>query len=432
MKKGLLIVLLVLLFGVLFSDPALAIPTFARKYRTSCTTCHIGFNRLNPFGKAYQLNGFQIPQGQEMVYVKEEPVSLGAPAWKKVWPKAVWPGAIPSNIPISMMIHQRAIFNESARSQDVPGVDFDFPHEWELLMGGDLGDAISFWGEFVFYEDGAVAGTERLFFQFNDLLTGPVDILPEDAFNLKVGKFDIAADPFQNSTKRTLTKYLSSDSTVGSATFKMRNLQKGLEANGIIKSRLRYALGMVQSTGSGNSASERDGYWRLAYKFGGMAFDGSSAEFGEELSQRNNWVDNSITVGTFGYVGKEAVTGATSDFTATNDFTRIGGDVHLQWKDLDLLAAVISGSDDDPNATGVSVDTLGWFTQAEYVLYPWLIGALRYERIGYDDTTNDVRKVVSSLSIYPRANVRFILEAISFSDGEDGSNSLLADLAVAF
>ncbi|MGR3304297.1 MAG: hypothetical protein ACUZ8I_17605 [Candidatus Scalindua sp.] len=422
--------ILSLLVGValsgVFVDEADAIPTFARKYRTSCTTCHIGFNKLNPFGKAYQLNGFLIPQGQETAYVKETPVSLGAPAWKKVWPEAVWPGSFSSNVPISMMVHQRMIFNESARSQDKPGIDFDFPHEWLLITGGNFGNFLSYFGEFVLFEDGEVEGAQRLFFQFNDLLSGTQDYLPEDAFNLKIGKFDIAADPFQNSTKRTLNKYLPSDSTVGGATFKMRNLQKGFEANGIIKSRLQYALGLVQSTGSGNSASERDGYWRLAYKFGGMALDGSSAEFGEELSQRNNWVDNAVTIGTFGYIGKEEVSGA------TNDFTRFGGDIHLQWEDLDLSTAFIVGDDDDPNATGVGVDTLGWFSQVEYVLFPWLIGAVRYERMDYDDTTNDVRKVVGALSIYPRANVRFILEANSFSDGEDGSNSLLADLAIVF
>lgn len=426
-KRCFVIGLLLTVFLSLASiEDAKAIPTFARKYRTSCTTCHIGFNRLNPFGSAYRMNGYQIPQGQEAVYVKEEPVSLGAPAWKRVWPDGVWPGMIPQSIPLSMMVHQRLIWNESARTRDVPEVDFDFPHEWELLIGGDLGDMISFFGEFVLYEDDRVEGVQRLFVQFNDLLTGPFDLLPEDALNLKLGKFDIAADPFHNPTRRTLNKYLSSDYLVGDASFKLRNLQKGFEANGIINSRWRYALGLVDSAGSLNSSSEKDRYWRLAYKFGGMTFDGKNEDLEEELKQTNNWVDNSLTVGTFGYVGKEDISGA------TNDFTRLGGDIHLQWENLDLSAAWVFGDDDDPGGTGIGVNSRGWFTQAEYVFYPWLIGSFRYESLDYTDATNDVTKLVPSIAIYARANVRIILEGAIYPDGEDGSNSLLVDLAIVF
>jgi hypothetical protein len=427
LKACLVAALSLFVFG-LTQREAGAIPTFARKYRTSCTTCHIGFNRLNPFGQAYRQNGYQIPQAQEVVYVKEEPVSLGAPAWKKVWPDGVWPGAIPQAVPISMMIHQRTAWNESARSRGVPEVDFDMPHEWELIIGGSLDEMISFFGEFVLVEDGGIEGTERLFLQFNDLLAGPYDILPEDALNLKVGYFDIAADPFPKPIKRTLINYLPSNYRVGSGNFRLRDAQAGLEANGVINHRLRYALGLVNgnSSNSGDNNSEKDPYWRLAYKWGGLAFDGSGEEFGKELKQTNNWVDNSFTLGTFGYLGKETISGY------TNDFQRLGLDCHLQWQNLDLSGVLLFGDDDNPNGTGVGVDTTAWFTQAEYVIYPWLIGAIRYEELDYDDTTNDVKKLVPSLSLYARANVRFILEGEVYLDGDDGSNALLADLAVAF
>ena len=35
-----------------------AIPAFARKYQTSCATCHKVFPLLNPFEVAFKLNGF--------------------------------------------------------------------------------------------------------------------------------------------------------------------------------------------------------------------------------------------------------------------------------------------------------------------------------------------------------------------------------------
>ncbi len=40
---------------------ASAIPAFARKYQTSCQTCHIVFPKLNAFGEAFRLRGYHMP-----------------------------------------------------------------------------------------------------------------------------------------------------------------------------------------------------------------------------------------------------------------------------------------------------------------------------------------------------------------------------------
>ena len=45
---------------VLFSVPADALPAFARKYQTSCVTCHESFPRLNGIGEAFRLNGYKF------------------------------------------------------------------------------------------------------------------------------------------------------------------------------------------------------------------------------------------------------------------------------------------------------------------------------------------------------------------------------------
>ena len=38
-----------------------AIPPFARKYQTACTTCHTAFPKLNPFGMAFRATGYRMP-----------------------------------------------------------------------------------------------------------------------------------------------------------------------------------------------------------------------------------------------------------------------------------------------------------------------------------------------------------------------------------
>ena len=78
------------------SAPAAAIPAFARKYGTSCVTCHTVFPKLNPFGEAFRRNNYRFP-GVDSDFIKQEPIALGQDAYKKQFPNAVWPGNLPLN-----------------------------------------------------------------------------------------------------------------------------------------------------------------------------------------------------------------------------------------------------------------------------------------------------------------------------------------------
>ena len=42
------------------SQPAQAIPAFARKYGLPCSACHIGWPELNNFGQVFRDNGYQM------------------------------------------------------------------------------------------------------------------------------------------------------------------------------------------------------------------------------------------------------------------------------------------------------------------------------------------------------------------------------------
>src|SRR6476646_10953794 len=95
---------------------ALAVPAFARKYPTSCQTCHIVFPKLNAFGEAFRLRGYRMP-GETEEMVKQPPVSLGAPAYKKLWPHAIWPGEISSFVPLAVNI-KLAYTDTSALNDD--------------------------------------------------------------------------------------------------------------------------------------------------------------------------------------------------------------------------------------------------------------------------------------------------------------------------
>src|SRR5574341_359714 len=80
--------------------PARAIPAFARKYGTSCLTCHTVYPKLTPFGEAFRRNGYRFP-GVDSDYVKQETVAMGQEANKKTFPQSVWPSTIPGSLPVA-------------------------------------------------------------------------------------------------------------------------------------------------------------------------------------------------------------------------------------------------------------------------------------------------------------------------------------------
>ena len=65
---------------VLSAQDSFALPVFARKYHTACSTCHIAFPARNGFGEAFRNNGYRFPDGTDEDMVKEEPIKLGQDA----------------------------------------------------------------------------------------------------------------------------------------------------------------------------------------------------------------------------------------------------------------------------------------------------------------------------------------------------------------
>src|SRR5438270_12143815 len=93
-----------LLFFLAFPAVSHAIPAFARRYQTSCATCHSDFPKLNEFSKGFKDAGFKCPTDDES-FLKVPPVLLGAPAQKELFPKAIWPGTIPGMPPIGLRMN---------------------------------------------------------------------------------------------------------------------------------------------------------------------------------------------------------------------------------------------------------------------------------------------------------------------------------------
>ncbi len=164
-----------------YSKNAQAIPVLARKYRTSCATCHAPFPRLTAVGEAIRLNGYKMPDGDEL-YVKDEPVSMGAEAYQKVFPEAIWPSDIPYFPPFSIVVEGEVDVDVGGNSR----TNFIFPKELAILSMGSFGENFSFFAELEFEEEEGedLETAIAAWLMWEDLFSGA---LGENHLNLKAG-----------------------------------------------------------------------------------------------------------------------------------------------------------------------------------------------------------------------------------------------------
>ena len=408
MNKSLLLAL-VCIVGMLITlvpEEAQAIPSFARKYKTSCTTCHIAIPKRNAFGEAFRRNGFVLPKGDAQL-TKEEPVSLGAEGWKEAFPDAIWPGVIPGSFPIAAYVHTRMIYEPLRPAGQRIG--FDMPHELELLFGSAFGNDVGVFGEWIAFEAGQNAvGLVRFFFQFNDVFG------PKDALNIKVGRFEPGiTSGYMNANRITMDRPITIDYRA-SGDWRPRDSQAGIELNGILANNFEYALGVVNGEGKALISPHKDRkdvFARVAYKIGGMGLDGSGADV--ELKETDNWVDNAVTIGAYSYLGNINKTPAAPARPYTNNFDRFGFDVRAGYQRFELTGGLITGEDENPFGDRKKLTHTAYFGEIDYIFYPWLIGVFRVNRADSKLASDDRDKyweINPNITILYRANIRFSIE----------------------
>jgi len=414
MRKGLLFGIVgigSLLIVAAVSDRADAIPAFARKYKTACITCHATFPRLTALGEAIRLNGYKMPGGDEL-YVKDQPVSMGAEAYKQVFPNAVWPSDIPGLPPISLRVVTDYNFDVGGAMDSRTEFKLD---EAELIAAGSLGENMSFFLE-ISHEEPALelevdkdpgtgfvtdvgvgeheSGTEVSgWLMWEDLFKSTVG---ENHLNLRFGSIgmqDLALPNTRDHNRITVQHYLYVDElhlhAHGSGSV-------GVEANGFGK-HWRYNAGVLNGDGA---TSRKDYYAAASLKFGGLGYDGSggtSVEGGLSTTPSGYWRDDSVLVGGFYY--------KTNLGPDNHAFDRIGADARCNYKDLSVALGYITGDND---ATNEKKDI--WFAEAEYFVLPWLQPYLRYETLDSDLQDGDKSRIVAGTVLLARANVKFNLE----------------------
>lgn len=403
MKKQNLFLIIATLCFMFCLEKASAIPAFSRKYETSCITCHSVYPKLNAFGQAFRLNGYQFPQDEEMM-IKEKRVSLGADAYKSVWPNAIWPNSIPGSVPIAL----RGRYNYEIFTEDnITSNQFGMP-SLQLIAATTVGTDISLFVGAHLYEKGETGSIDRFFVKFSNIFSKHIS---EKTLNIRVGQFIPDMVPFaSNHRSLTTTAYAFNtyDATLGSSfiaghvhggggPFGIENFQLGVEASGVLGERFRYVAGLVNGGGahSVDINPSKDVYGRLAYKFGGMGFDGSLKE------GVDSEFENSFIVGLFGYSG----TATHADDFEEYNFHRIGFDFNLTLNNFNLIGGYISGATTAEHSNAYNL----YFAEASCMFYPWLVGLVRYEKAN-PDGLDAVSRVIPHFSALIVANVKLSME----------------------
>jgi hypothetical protein len=375
-------------------------------------TCHNGFPKLNAFGEAFRRNGYQFPAGADPEMVKEEPVSLGSDGNKKAFPEAIWPGSIPGSSPISLLLNGEMDYN--------PKVDPRFTFgglgsSIEAIAGGTVGEDLSFWGQLALNADGTVE-LNRIFMTFTNLVG------ENDALNLRVGVFE--PNLFSFSTHRAwLEGYWMTtrpvSSTPGDMAWSLEETQKGFELNGIASGRFGWSAGVVE--GFGGAHSTKDAYVHASYKFGGLPLDGV-VEGNSTLSNTRPYVDDSFTIGAFGYWGTGSLGPDSTGLAPDNKFGMVGGDFNLFVDRYNLFGGVAIRHDGQPyqGDPGLGINTTTWFAELDVTVFPWLLPGIRFESwkgeapdpenagqtLSYTDT-----QIVPGVVFLVRPNVKVTLRA---------------------
>lgn len=397
----------------LLATPAMAIPAFARKYDTSCTTCHTVFPKLTPFGEAFRRNGYRFP-GVDGDYWKIKRVVLGADAYKKLFPKVIWPSSIPGQVPLAAGFNGQLVIhpdkNASAAQAD-NGTIVDastLVEEGHIWMGGSFDNQITFFGELTANSEDPIE-VEKALLLYNDLVG------PKHAVNLMIGHgaarltsfgahSTYVADGEQAIVPVTALYGAQSDS------FNITDNYNLLELHGVLGGRFDYTVGMNQGANTDVRPLE-DVYAHIGYKLGGMRLDGEGGA--APSNPMRPWEENMVTLDLFAEHSNSRFTDINGNDRQDTAVT-LGGQLEAQYGSLQLYAGAYTEHHNHATDTAGAVDAFVQYDELSYVVFPWFVPALRVEYVGLNpaagNAVSDLR-IIPAIAMLVRANWKVVVSA---------------------
>jgi len=248
-----------------------AIPAFARKYRTTCATCHSPFPRLNEFGERFAANGFEFPGEQP-----RDTIATGDPLLR-----------LQNTLPLAIRIDAYMAAYSRSRGAQV-GADLQTPWVLKALSGGQVADKISYYLYFLLSERGEVGGLEDAYVQFTDIGGSGISAM--------IGQFQVSDPMFKRELRLEYEDYQPYRVRIGDIRADL-TYERGIMATWSPVGGTDLAVQVVNGQGLDEADNNRQ-YDRDDFKNVGL-----------HLSQDVG----PMRLGAYGYFGREGAEGVKSD-----------------------------------------------------------------------------------------------------------------------
>ena len=427
-----------------------AIPAFARKYHTSCSTCHNNWPELNDFGLAFKINGFKFPKDDED-FLKEPPLMLGAAAQKEAFPDSIWPGELPI-LPISFRYSGATVYNSpqppavASAVGYVPQTDLFQPNTYTIIAASSLGPSLEFWidDDLAVGGSGAYGGMGDAYIKANNFV-GYYLHVPRNDLNIRYGQFELDL-PFTQARTINLSDYAIYDETayvnptgngpIAGTTanpFTFAAPQRGVELGGYPHQGYTWwSVAIVDGENSvyGTDAplvghNSKDIYINLWQGFNlerNPAIRKQVQAAGPTGIHDHTW----IRFNAFSYLGDNELNQGGAQYaglpTIHEPFYRAGGAFDYRFRGFFELWGLwehardsnkVLNADSTAFVSAAPVSYSGGFLEAQYWFYPWLIGLMRYDGVNSPTdringiSQHDTRNIYSpGLQILVRPNIK--------------------------
>jgi hypothetical protein len=361
-----------------------AIPAFARKYQISCQVCHSpAIPRLKAFGDEFAGNGFRMTDYESPRYyipTGDDRLSLFR------------------ELPVAIRMDGFASYNFNNEGS----ADFGSPFVLKILSGGELSDKLSYYFYFLFNERGAVEGVEDAFLMYHDLFgTG---------LNFYIGQFQVSDPLFKGELRYTLEPYQIYDVSPGNSSVNLK-YDRGITLEKDLSTGTTLVGEIVNGCGIGEAGE-------------GYLFDKDKHK--NFMGRINQSVGKSVSIGIFGYSGKEDLTDTIGLFT--NDIKMFGPDLTVDiGEKLIISMQYVRRKDSDVflESDGLrqkDIITSGGFAEIIYApkgdMSKWyLTGLMNWVESDLDEL--DYRSATLHAGYLLRRNVRLVSEFTYKFSGTD-------------
>lgn len=389
-----LLATLVVTATLLGTSVAHANPSFARRYRTSCRTCHAwSFPYLNAWGTRFRQNGYQLPDGAEDPARAQAMIEPGTVAERT---------AIFATPPLSVRARVLGEWSEATGEQRL-GASVPYVR---LIGGGSLYENVSL------MFSGDVLPTPALHF----LTVGLHNVVPRGGLSILVGQLLMTG--LQRPGHRSITRVASPLASVhvGDNPF------------------------VLEGTHLGVSLQGRPGWGAFSYEVavanGSPGAPGQTGVGAPGVLARIGLTTGAHTFGVFGYgaVARLRVDRGGIDREWDDRFLVTGADAELSVSRFLFYAAGLFGVHEDPHGEGEATRYVGMRAEVLWALTDELSAIARYDAVESSDAALRHRLATLHAGYLVLSSLRLSVEAsadLQWLAEHDGSPSLANESRVS-